>query len=301
MSGILELDVSEFKANNNSPILSAGIAIAHIASGLVAGALGYLAFTYNIVLGAVLYLPLVFFIGTRWRAINNMCHECFHFHFVRKKSWNERYGIIFAILEFGSYYEFREDHATHHRHLGDFDKDQDFRGFEEFDFPASITLQRVLKQLLFAMSLRHISVYISAKMYVRRDPPWARWVRTIYILALLTLAVLYPLLFVAYVLVPFITSYQIIKYLTDYLDHGGLLNNTAPLHQSRNCLINNPLLRWIAFPRHDNYHLVHHLFPAIPNSRMHEAHQWLCAHWPEYANLEHNLYKKMLKLTSPHV
>ena len=293
---ILEIGISQFKGDKNSKFLACGIMILHVAAGVVAGAISYLAFTYSILLGSILYFPLIFFIGTRWRAINNMSHECFHLYFVREKKWNEWYGIVLGIIELGSYYDFREEHATHHRYLGDFNADKDFRGFEKFRFSVAITPKEVLKHLIFSLSLRHIRDYIFVKVYVRRDPLWARFIRITYLIFLIMFAVKQSLAFFAYFVVPFVTIYQIIKYLTDYLDHGGRLNNNEPLNKSRNCYINNPIIRSIAFPRHDCYHLVHHLYPAVPNKKLHEAHNWLLSNWHEYGKLEHSFYKKIVNM-----
>lgn len=296
---MLEQGIGQFKEGKVSRFMACVIAIMHISTGVAAAVLSYFSFTYNLMLGATLYFPLIFFIGTRWRAINNMSHECFHLYFTRERKWNERFGIILGVIEFGSYYDFREEHATHHRYLGDFDADGDFRGFEKFGFSQPVTSDAVWKQLVFAMSLRHLRDYIFVKVYVKRDPLWAKAFRVTYIASLIAFAMLYPLIFIAYFFVPFISAYQVIKYLTDYLDHGGLLDNTDSLHKSRNCYIQNPILRSIAFPRHDCYHLVHHLFPAIPNKRMHEAHKWLVDKWPEYGHMEHGFYNKIIKLGGP--
>lgn len=293
---MLEQGISQFKGGKISTFMACGIAIMHIGAGIAAAALSYFAFTYNLILGVILYFPLIFFIGTRWRAINNMSHECFHLYFSRERKWNERFGVILGIIEFGSYYDFREEHATHHRYLGDFEADGDFRGFEKFGFSQPVTSGRVWKQLCFAMSLRHLRDYIFVKVYVKRDPLLAKVTRVAYLAFLGAFAIIYPALFFVYFIVPFVSAYQVIKYLTDYLDHGGLLGNAESLRKSRNCYINNPVLRSVAFPRHDCYHLVHHLFPAIPNKRMHEAHQWLMSKWPEYGSMEHNFYNKIVKL-----
>jgi len=284
---ILEQGIGQFKGGKISRFKACGIAIMHISAGIVAATLSYFSFTYNLVLGVILYFPVIFFIGTRWRAVNNMSHECFHLYFTRERKWNERFGIVLGV---------REEHASHHRYLGDFDADGDFRGFEKFGFSQPVTSGTVWKHLWFAISLRHLRDYIFVKVYVRRDPLWAKILRTAYFLFLVVFAIFYPLVFLAYFLVPFASAYQVIKYLTDYLDHGGLLDNADSLHKSRNCYINNSILRSIAFPRHDCYHLVHHLFPAIPNKRMHEAHNWLIENWPEYGSMEHNFYKKIIRL-----
>jgi fatty acid desaturase len=293
---MLEQGIAQFKGGKVSRLMACGIAIMHISAGIVAAALSYFVFTYSLMLGMVLYFPLIFFIGTRWRAINNMSHECFHLYFTRERKWNERIGVILGIIEFGSYYDFREEHASHHRYLGDYQADGDFRGFEKFGFSQAVTPVAVWKQLLFAMSLRHLREYIFVKIYVKRDPLWAKIVRGSYIVLLIIFATFSPLVFFAYFLVPFATAYQVIKYLTDYLDHGGLLDNVDALYKSRNCYIKNPVMRSIAFPRHDCFHLVHHLFPAIPNKRMQEAHNWLVEMWPEYGQMEHGFYHKLVKL-----
>lgn len=291
---IFESDMSQFKGDKTSALVACGIISIHIAAGIIAAALSYLAFNLSIYLGLFLYLPAVLFIGTRWRAVNNMSHECFHIYFTQKKKWNDRFGVFLGIIEFGSYYDFREEHASHHRYLGDFNADLDFKGFEKFNFSDRVTKKNILSHLYFALCLRHIKDYFFLKLYIQRDPLWAKFVRAAYFITLIVSAVMFPLIFVAYFLIPFVVIYHVIKYLTDYLDHGGLLDNEDPLRKSRNCYIKNWVIRKIAFPRHDCFHLVHHLYPAVPNNKLQDAHKWLLGKWPEYNKLEHNFYNKIV-------
>ncbi len=53
-------------------------------------------------------------------------------------------------------------------------------------------------------------------------------------------------------------------------EHSGL-NNDTELTANRNTFG----MHWTLFllhPHHDNYHLVHHLFPAIPHYNLKKAH-----------------------------
>ncbi|KAL8784504.1 MAG: hypothetical protein Q9195_009014 [Heterodermia aff. obscurata] len=61
--------------------------------------------------------------------------------------------------------------------------------------------------------------------------------------------------------------------LRESIDHSGL-QPTGILHFSRN----TPCCNWFQYflqPHEDCYHLLHHLLPRVPVTRLHEAHVWL--------------------------
>lgn len=69
--------------------------------------------------------------------------------------------------------------------------------------------------------------------------------------------------------------------LREIIDHGGLhpisimaFTRTSPCRR---------FLQIYLQPHDDNYHMLHHMLPKIPTSRLHKADEWLVEHCEEYA------------------
>lgn len=269
-----------------SNVQAAVVACGHLAAYFLVGVIADAAISTSKIIGIpALWLAIVF-IGTRFRAVNNMSHECLHGTYAKSRSVNEFFGHIFAIVELSSFLTVRREHFTHHRHLGNFDLDMDFRHLEKFGFDAPMDATAWRTHLKNALLFRHFGTYFFVVLFDRTEPLWAQIARTAYVVLLIASFIRWPIGVTLYVIVPFLTSYQIQKYLTDFLDHGGLLLNQDAIYKTRNFVIQNPLLRSIFFPRTDCYHLVHHLFPSLCIERLSTAHRRLMDD-PKYARIPH--------------
>ena len=72
---------------------------------------------------------------------------------------------------------------------------------------------------------------------------------------------------------PAVTVLQVILRVRAICEHGAPRDHASPLTAARTNLA-GPLLRLVLFPHHVNYHIEHHLFPAVPHynlPRLHEA------------------------------
>ena len=71
---------------------------------------------------------------------------------------------------------------------------------------------------------------------------------------------------------PMLTLYQAVLRLRAVLEHGAIADRTSPLTAART----NIEIPWIArlylFPLHVNYHIEHHLFPAVPHYHLPALH-----------------------------
>lgn len=153
-----------------SSIIGATLIVAgNLLAALLVALLSYGLFSYNIMLAAPFYLAAIFFIGTRYRAFNNIIHECTHYAFTKDREWNTRFGKLLAIPLFTSYHRYRDEHYSHHQYLGDENKDLDFAGTKRFHFSEMITRLVVIRHLLTTLTLRHVPFYISRVFYVRED------------------------------------------------------------------------------------------------------------------------------------
>ncbi|MBE7940806.1 MULTISPECIES: fatty acid desaturase family protein [Ramlibacter] len=82
-------------------------------------------------------------------------------------------------------------------------------------------------------------------------------------------------------MLPLLTVIQPILRLRAILEHGGVADLSSPLTAAR-CNrswggLANRVAGWVLFPHHVNYHLEHHLYPAVPHYRLPALHRLLRA------------------------
>jgi len=78
-------------------------------------------------------------------------------------------------------------------------------------------------------------------------------------------------------LVPLATGLQVIFRLRAICEHGALTDYSSPLTAARTNLP-NWWQRYLLFPHHVNYHIEHHLYPAVPHYNLPRLHRALEVH-----------------------
>ena len=80
-------------------------------------------------------------------------------------------------------------------------------------------------------------------------------------------------------LLPLVTVLQPILRLRAIFEHGAVHDLSSPLTAARSNRTTGSLAGWIArlflFPHHVNYHLEHHLYPAVPHYHLPQLHRLL--------------------------
>lgn len=218
-------------------------------------------------------LLLMLFIGTRLRGLNNIIHECSHATFSTERADNALIGKICAALLFNSFSAYRDEHLSHHAHLGDYEHDLDLQGIEGLKLHEPLSAKVVLRHLITPFIGRHLPYYLGLNMSSQDGPAYQVLKYGILIVALVFTAV-FPLTGLLFVILPFVLMYSALNYWADCLDHAGIVATGDDLTASRNILAPS-VLRWMFFPRNDCYHLVHHLFPHIPARHLGQSHDLL--------------------------
>lgn len=232
----------------------------------------------------------VFWIGTRMRALGNMLHECSHGIFVREASHNAIFGQCLSIIDLCSYPAYCKQHATHHAHLGDPELDLDLRS----RFPLLMPRKKnnsIWFILLYAVFLVPLWLVMMRPIFWDRQSPfWSNCARLVFVAALTSALASSSTRFyvVLYWFIPYITSYQWMRIFSDACDHLYLTNSENILERSRNHLFKRQWVNSVLFPRHDGFHLIHHLFPAMPTRFYPEIHGRLLTN-PWYARRKHFL------------
>lgn len=271
----------EFRAlRRNGEAIAALTVLSYICQILLSVASGYwlLQLPWSLGAGAML-VALAFFTGTRIRGLNNIVHECSHFSFCESRKGNILVGRMCASMLLNCFRDYREEHMSHHAHLGDYDNDQDFQRLRKLRLEDSLTSRTVLRHVLTALSGRHLPYYVNINLRPG-DGEGFRALKLALIAAAAGFLLVAPLEAVVLVWLPFLWVYPAINYLTDCVDHGGLMDAGHELDASRNLPVPKQL-RVLLFPRNDCYHLVHHLFPHIPTHHLGLCHERLMSH-PEY-------------------
>ncbi|HEX5744900.1 MAG TPA: fatty acid desaturase [Archangium sp.] len=259
----------------------------HIGLGVGAAVAAHALLNANPVVGGCLYPLVAFFIATRFRALGNMLHEACHGMFVRGKRANRVFGHVLAIIDLTALEPYTREHFTHHQHLGDPVKDLDFVPRRKFGF-AEPTEHFARRHLLKPLLLGHLPSFVRPVLWSRTDP-WpvtlGRWAFLAGLLALAQWGIGWKNFLLFYGL-PYFVAYQVIRYWSDAVDHAGIIGEADEFHRSRNHIFRWGLLNRVLFPRNDQYHLTHHLFPAVPTTAQGRVHALLLSD-PEYADRPH--------------
>lgn len=212
----------------------------------------------------------IIFVGTRLRALNNIVHECSHMTFAKTRKANNIIGRFAASLVLSCFEDYRQEHLTHHMHLGDYEKDKDLQSIEDLRLHDPLTPRTILRHIVTPFLGRHLPYYLGANFSARDGKGYLALKIGLVITVLLGL-ILAPWTTLLFVIFPYVVLYSALNYWTDCLDHAGLVASSDDLDASRNVLASG-LIRMLFFPRSDCFHLVHHLFPQVPARHLEACH-----------------------------
>ncbi|MED0771242.1 fatty acid desaturase family protein [Bacillus siamensis] len=226
-----------------------------------------------------IYLLSITLIGSRMRGFDNLMHEASHKMLFKNKHLNKWVTCFFiAFPIFTSFTTYCKSHVLHHRFLWDPQKDPDTKRYElmGLDKPQKKMSTFLINHIIKPLTLLHVPKYIfgtlKVNLFSKEEPLSERIARLGFWATILVVIAVFNLWLelLLFWFVPLLTTFQIIRYWAEMAEHSGLKTD-HPLYSSRNTL-GNPIERFILHPHHDNYHLVHHLFPGIPHYNLKKAH-----------------------------
>ena len=226
--------------------------------------------TWLTVLGSV---AVMVFIGTRFRGLNNIIHECSHGTFSDTRSVDWSVGKFCAVVLFSSFNDYRDEHLTHHAHLGDYDHDLDLQGIKDLNLHDPLSPKVVLRHMITPLIGRHLPYYLHLN-FSAGDGRGYFAAKIVWLIAILVGSVIFPLTVGIFLALSFVIAYSSLNYWADCLDHAGIVGTQDDIAASRNILAPLPL-RVLFFPRNDCFHLVHHLFPHVPARHLETSHRIL--------------------------
>jgi fatty acid desaturase len=180
-----------------------------------------------------------------------------------------------SALTLGCFLDYRDEHLSHHAYVGDYEKDLDFQGIEKLALHEPLTLRTLARHIVTPLIGRHLPYYLHLNRSTR-DGRFFVWLKVSMLVAVLGVAILAPLTALLFLVVPFVLVYSALNYWADCMDHAGLVGGEDELDKSRNILAPR-VVGWLFFPRHDCFHLVHHLFPQVPARHLENTHKLLTA------------------------
>lgn len=226
-----------------------------------------------------------------------LSHEATHYRLFQSRAMNDGIGWLASALIGVSVYGYRVIHRIHHNHLYEkIDPDMPLQA----GYPRGRTyLYRKLAKDVAGFTFWKNYAYFFGAPAMNRDTggrggksgdPLAdttpalrrkamvdRWRVLLFQLALFagfTWAGWLHFYLVLWVL-PLLTLYQAVLRLRAVCEHGAPADTASPLTAARTNVAVPLLARFYLFPHHVNYHIEHHLYPAVPHYRLPELHREL--------------------------
>lgn len=225
----------------------------------------------------------VVLIGSRLRALENLTHEASHRQLFRNCIANDWIAsILCAFPTQSSLWQYRKAHKKHHLYLGNPERDPDLPKYGYLPLPANQRISHLVAVFTSTYDLK-ANLLGFAQSFSQPFSKIELFVRLVYWLICLILISLSQcwLGFLLFYIIPFLTTYRVIRQLVDMSEH--ILDVTVENH-TRNVFC-SPILRFLLYPHGDFLHLTHHMYPAIPGASLLKAHQLLLTD-PEYIKVE---------------
>jgi len=234
-------------------------------------------------------VPALIVIAARQQACFVLAHDAAHYRLYERRWLNDLVGRGIATVVGISMCTYRVVHRLHHNHLyGKQDPDIPLHG----GYPRGrrYLVKKLVKDLGGMTAIKTYAYFFGApaineetgaknrplddtspalRLGARRD----RWIVAGFHVAA-PVAAFASGYFVEYLVLwvlPLLTLLQPILRFRAICEHGAVRDQTSPLLAARTNLA--PFwARFLLFPHHVNYHLEHHLYPAVPHYNLPRAH-----------------------------
>lgn len=257
---------------------------------------------HGALLGAAVLVPCVILMGFQQQALFVLAHEAAHYRLFSQRRWNDGVGRLVGTLGGISMCTYRVTHRLHHNHLYG-PQDPDLALNAGYPRGKAYLMRKLLIDLTGWTAPKTYAYFFGAPAInsesggrvnplndtseaLRCDARRDRWWVVAFHVAMPLLCwllggaralALYGLLWI----LPLVTVMQFVLRLRAITEHGAPAGYDSPLKASRTNLPGRGwfgvLLHRLFFPHHVNYHIEHHLYPAIPHYHLPAAHAALAA------------------------
>lgn len=237
----------------------------------------------------------VILIAPLQHALFVLAHDAAHYRLYETRWLNDAVGRLCGTIAGVSMCTYRVIHRLHHNHLyGPQDPDIALHG--GYPRGKAYLVRKLLKDLTGQTAWKTFSYFFGApalnadtnvaqrplddtsprlRQAARRD----RWTVLGFHVAApaVAFAAGYGWQYVVLWLLPLVTVLQAILRLRAICEHGAVADYGSPLTAARTNLA-PAWVRFFMFPHHVNYHVEHHLYPAVPHYNLPRLHAALKAH-----------------------
>lgn len=237
-------------------------------------------------------IPAVVLIGIQQHALFVLAHDSAHYRLYETRWLNDAIGRFVGTIGGVSMMSYRVIHRLHHNNLyGEVDPDIALHG--GYPRGKAYLLKKLAKDVCGLTAFKTYAYFFgnpainantqqaqrplddtsaALRTAARRD----RWGVVAFHLGapIVALALGGPLALAKYLVLwtlPLVTIIQPILRLRAICEHGAVTDLSTPLTAARTNLV-GPVARFVMFPHHVNYHVEHHLFPAVPHYRLPRLH-----------------------------
>lgn len=240
-------------------------------------------------------VPVILVVATQQHALFVLAHEAAHYRLFRRRGQNDLAGRLVASAAGISMCSYRIIHRLHHNNLYT-DTDPDIALHGGYPRGRAYLRRKLLADLsgltawktyryFFGAPALNTATNVAPRPLDDTSPALRRAaladrrgvIAAQIALPLLVLAFAGPAGLAQYVVlwvVPAATVLQAILRVRAIAEHGAPAGLDSPLLAARTNL-GNALTRFVLFPHHVNYHIEHHLFPAVPHYRLPQLHALL--------------------------
>jgi len=239
-------------------------------------------------------------VGVQQHALFILAHEAAHYRLFRERALNDAVGRAIGMAGAISMCTYRVIHRLHHNNLyGEEDPDTAIHG--GYPRGTAYLWKKLAQDLAGWNAWKTLAYFFGAPALneqtqraarplddtspqLRRSARIDRWfVVAFQLIVPLGCLVLFGwrglAQYAAFWLVPMITVLQPILRLRAICEHGATTDFSSPLTAARSNRtgggVLNVLGRALLFPHHVNYHLEHHLYPAVPHYHLPRLHRLL--------------------------
>lgn len=239
----------------------------------------------------ITYVLCFLFLARQQLALAILMHDAAHRRLAQKVAINDFLGqFLTAAPLFFSMYSYQKLHLKHHIDpLAPDDPDLSLIG--GYPISKKSFLRKILRDATGLSYLKFIRYFI----YMARNrkhanpakptakpasggkmPLWLVVFSMFFMNGILLGVISYfasPWLYVFFWFLPMITALQVLLRIRGIAEHAGYQQNSDQRVNARTVL--NPIQTFIFAPHNVNYHIEHHLYPAVPYFRLPELHRLL--------------------------
>lgn len=228
--------------------------------------------------------------ASRHHSFAILAHDAVHYRLFNSRFLNEAVGRFCGYMIGVSMCTYRVVHRLHHNHL--YEKiDPDIPLMGGYPRGRNYLLKKLFKDLTFRTAHMNYGYFFGAPAVnddtgkavspladtsprLRAQALNDRWIMIAVQVAMFGLSILtgYWIEYLLLWVVPGISLFQVILRLRAVLEHGAP-SDATDVRKAARTNICPKWLAWLLFPHQVNYHLEHHLYPAIPHYKLAAAHQ----------------------------